>query len=100
MGKQGVTLKHSGDGPFLRWEGGDILPIQQDAARIRLEEAADQVKGGGFPTAGRPQKGDKLPFIDGKIQLFYPIVSVIQLLEMIQLQEHVRSLLSDFSGPG
>ncbi len=71
---------------------GDILPIQQDAARIRLEEAADQVKGGGFPTAGRPQKGDKLLY-RWKIQLFTPLSASYSSLEMIQLQEYVRSLL-------
>ena len=50
----------------VRLDFGNILAVQQDGSRVRLDKAVDHLEGGGFARAGSAQKHQQLTGLDGE----------------------------------
>ena len=62
-GEQGVGLKDDADVPLLNGHMGDVFVLHHHRAGDGLDKAGDGAQGGGFPAAGGPQEGEKLPLL-------------------------------------
>ena len=60
MRKQRVALEHHVDRPPVRRHAGQILAVEQDAARVRRLEAGEHAQQRGLAAAGRPEQREEL----------------------------------------
>jgi hypothetical protein len=52
-------LEHEGDVARRRWQGGNVLTIEQDAPRCRQFQSRDHAQGRGLAAAGRAEDDEE-----------------------------------------
>ncbi len=67
--KQGVLLEHHVDAAPVRRRVGDVLAVQQDAARVRRLEPGDHPQRRGLPASRRAEQREELTVPDAEVEL-------------------------------
>ena len=65
-----IALEYRIDRSLIGGQGGDIAPVQKDAALRRHVKTRDHTQRRGLPATGRPQEGDKFTTAHRKIKIF------------------------------
>ena len=67
--EEGVVLEHHADVALLNRDMGDVLILDDDGARSRLDEAGDGAQGGRLAAAGRAKEGEELAFLNMNVDV-------------------------------
>ena len=87
-----AALGHQGDAlgdDAVGAEGGNVLPLEMDAAVGRLHQSGDGTKGGGFARAVGSNEGDDLPLRHLKGDALDGFDAAVAYLQFINLQHRL-----------
>jgi hypothetical protein len=87
VGKQRVALEHDAVVAPSRWQARDIASGLKNLARSLHLQARNDAQQGGFATARRPQKTDKLAFLNGEIDVLQGGKAAKLLADMAQIKK-------------
>ena len=94
MGEEAVGLEHGAHRPTLRWDGGDVLSVQEDLPAVRGEKATDHIQSSGLAAAGGAQDAQALPLGQGQRQVLHHGLLPEAFFQMGQLKIHDACLPS------
>ena len=63
MPEESIVLKHEAHAALLRWERGDVTPLEADVSRIGKNQSRDNTQQGALTTAARSQQHHELTLV-------------------------------------